>query len=182
MKKRVLALLFGGALAVSLCACGGQPAENDSTDTSADTTQATEQQAEETQQAENKASVSDNQIDVTIKGASLGKNYEGKSTIVIDLNWTNHSGDSQMASVALLGHAYQDGVEIEQTMTMADGSGFDLDAADKNIKDGTSQDVQLAYVLANESADVEYEVGEWLGDSGQAEMTFSIAGGEVTAK
>lgn len=67
MKKRVLALLFGGELAVSLCACGGQPAENDSTDTSADTTQATEQQAEETQQAENKASVSDNQIDVTIK-------------------------------------------------------------------------------------------------------------------
>lgn len=48
MKKRVLALLFGGALAVSLCACGGQPAESDSTDTSADTTQATEQQAEET--------------------------------------------------------------------------------------------------------------------------------------
>lgn len=182
MKKRVLALLFGGALAVSLCACGGQPAESDSTDTSADTTQAAEQQDEETQQDENKASVSDNQIDVTIKGASLGKNYEGKPTIVIDLNWTNHSGDSQMASVALLGHAYQDGVEIEQTMTMADGSGFDLDAADKNIKDGTSQDVQLAYVLENESSDVEYEVGEWLGDSGQAEMTFSIAGGEVTAK
>ena len=59
LKKRVLALLFGGALAVSLCACGGQPVEIDSTDTSADTTQATEQQAEETQQDENKASVSD---------------------------------------------------------------------------------------------------------------------------
>lgn len=177
MKKRVLALLFGGALAVSLCACGGQPVASDSTDTPADTTQAAE-----TQQSENKASVSDNEIDVTIKGASLGKNYDGKPTIVIDLNWTNHSGESQMASVALLGHAYQDGVEIEQAMIMEDGSGFDLEAANKNIKDGTSQDVQLAYVLANESSDVEYEVGEWLGDSGQAEMTFSIAGGEVTAK
>ena len=177
MKKRVLALLFGGALAVSLCACGGQPVASDSTDTPADTTQAAE-----TQQSENKASVSDNEIDVTIKGASLGKNYDGKPTIVIDLNWTNHSGESQMASVALLGHAYQDGVEIEQALIMEDGSGFDLEAANKNIKDGTSQDVQMAYVLANESSDVEYEVGEWLGDSGQAEMTLSIAGGEVTAK
>lgn len=32
MKKKVLALLFGGALAVSLCACGGQPVASDSTD------------------------------------------------------------------------------------------------------------------------------------------------------
>ena len=62
---------------------------------------------------------------------------------------------------------------------MEDGSGFDLDAADKNIKDGTSQDIQLAYILDNESSDVEYEVGEWLSDSAQAQVTFSISGGEV---
>lgn len=44
MKKRVLALLLGGLLALSLCACGGEPEPTE--DTTQDSKQETAQESQ----------------------------------------------------------------------------------------------------------------------------------------
>jgi hypothetical protein len=97
---------------------------------------------------------------VSIDSASLATDDEGNDVIVVSYTWTNNSDDSQMASVALLAQAYQDGIQIDSAYLYGD-SNFDFDAADKNIRPGVTQSVVCAFTLENKTSPVEVEISDW---------------------
>ena len=96
-----------------------------------------------------------------IKGASLTKDYEGKSAIVITYAWTNNSDDTTSAMVSIGNKAFQDGVQLESAVIVGDDS-YNAEASMKDVRPGTTIDVQCAYVLTSETSTVEFELTEWI--------------------
>lgn len=96
---------------------------------------------------------------VEITGASLTKSYDDRPVIVVTYAWTNNSEDTTSAMVALLETAYQDGIELDSAIILNDSS-YDLTSSTKNIRPGTTIDIQNAYYLDSETSTVEFEISE----------------------
>lgn len=62
--------------------------------------------------------------------------------------------------VALLGKAFQDGVQLETAITDGSIEGYDAEASMKEIRPGTTQDFQEVYVMTSETSPVEVEMTE----------------------
>lgn len=158
MKTRIWALLFALVLVLSLAACGETPSEGDS--------QPQISQGEDSEdktnhpEAPTAEGVGDlDNFHVEVKGASLAKNYEGAQVIVITYAWTNNSEDTTSASISMYEKAFQDGVQLENAYLYGDPN-FDFEAADKDIRPGTTLDIQRAFVLTSETSLVEIELSE----------------------
>ena len=57
--------------------------------------------------------------------------------------------------------AFQDGVQLESAMIVGDDS-YDSGTSMKDVRPGTTIDVQCAYVLTSETSTVEFEMTEWI--------------------
>lgn len=99
---------------------------------------------------------------VEIKDAKIVKDYENKSAIVITYSWTNNSEKTTSAEIALMEKAFQDGIQLD-TVYVGDSSKFDSDLSFKEIRPGTSLDVQCVFELPNGHSVVEFELSEFLG-------------------
>lgn len=176
MKKRIIALLLGVAVVLSLAACGtssdsGAGKESDSSSEvseQAAPSQVPSEQVSEPSGSENSgddvqsAGSGDlGDYHVEIKGASLTKDYEGKPAIVITYAWTNNSEDTTSAMVSIGEKAFQDGVQLESAMIVGDDS-YESGTSMKEVRPGTTIDVQCAYVLTSETSTVEFELTEWI--------------------
>lgn len=177
MKKRIAAILFGSALALTLCACGGGDAGT-TTDTSGnsagDTTQ-TADTAKDEETSKDTASISTDSYDFAVKGASITKDIEGNDAIIVDCTWTNNSEETTSALAALMGQAFQDGVQLENAAVENRDGVYDGDAQWKDIRPGTTQDFQLAYELPNTTSKVEFELSVFLGGADKATQEFDPA-------
>lgn len=100
---------------------------------------------------------------VEVKGAALTTDYEGNPAIVVTYAWTNNSEETTSAMVSMYESAFQNGVQLD-TAILVDAS-FDIDSAMTNVRPGTTIDIQKAYVMTDETAEVEFEVSEFLGFS-----------------
>lgn len=107
----------------------------------------------------------DNSVDGTtvgsygcvVKGAELGKDWEGNDTVIITFDFTNNSNNPASFDVALDAKAYQEGIGLE-----TDWSNDETDLLDVEIKPGVTKEVKKAYLLRDTSTDVEIEITEWL--------------------
>lgn len=90
-----------------------------------------------------------------VKGAELGKDWEGKDTVIITFDFTNNSSSPASFDVALDSKAYQDGIGLE-----TDWSNDETDLLDVEIKPGVTKEVKKAYVLRDTTTDVEIEITE----------------------
>lgn len=90
-----------------------------------------------------------------VKGAELGKDWEGKDTVIITFDFTNNSSSPASFDVALDSNAYQDGIGLE-----TDWSNDETDLLDVEIKPGVTKEVKKAYVLRDTTTDVEIEIAE----------------------
>lgn len=171
MKKRVLALVLGAAAILSLAACGasddvGAGKELDKSSEISEqipSKQVSEPSGDEGS-GDNIQPVGSGDLGayhVEIKGASLAKDYEGKSAIVITYAWTNNSDDTTNAMVSIGEKAFQDGVQLESAMIIGDDS-YDSGTSMKDVRPGTTIDVQCAYILTSETSTVEFELTEWI--------------------
>lgn len=167
MKKRVLALVLGAAIALSLAACaasGDGEAEKE-TDSSGEPGEISEQVPEPSDDGNSGDDVQPvgsgdlGDYHVEIREASLTKDYEGKSAIVITYAWTNNSDDTTSAMAAVFAKAFQDGVQLESAVIIGDDS-YDSGTSMKDVRPGTTIDVQCAYVLTSETSTVEFELTE----------------------
>lgn len=165
MKKRIAILSLALALCMGLAACGG---ETDG-DGQAPSSAPAETQGAETAPADAGDSEGGEQVGsgdlgdyhVEIKGAALAEDYEGKPAIVITYAWTNNSEDTTSAMVAVAEKAFQDGVQLETAIVMNDDV-YDSGTGMKEVRPGTTLDIQCAYLLTSETSTVEFEITEWI--------------------
>ena len=174
MKKRVLTLVLGVVI-LSLAACGSSGGRTEKEpDNASEVSEQVPAEQTPTEQASEPSGSGDDGNDaqsagsgdlgdyhVEIKGASLTKDYEGKSAIVITYAWTNNSEETTSAMVSIGSKAFQDGVQLESAVIMGDDS-YDAGSSMKDVRPGTTVDVQCAYVLTSETSTVEFELTEWI--------------------
>lgn len=171
MKKRILAFVLGAAVVLSLAACeasddggaGKKPDNSSGVSEQVPSEQVPEPSADENggKGAQTAGSGDLGDYHVEVKGASLAKDYEGKSAIVITYAWTNNSDDTTSAMVSVGAKAFQDGVQLESAMIVGDDS-YDAGTSMKEVRPGTTIDVQCAYILTSETSAVEFELTEWI--------------------
>lgn len=97
---------------------------------------------------------------VEVKDAALTTDYAGNPAIVITYSWTNNSSDTTSAMAAMLEKAFQDGVQLDAAI-IGDDSVYDSEANMRDIRPGTTVDVQRAYQLTSNTALVEFELSEF---------------------
>lgn len=165
MKTKVLALILAMFAVLSLAACGGDSNSKKKDSSSGDSGKtAQSDNSGETEKKESKKSskmVGSGDLEefhVEIKGASIVEDYEGKPAIVITYAWTNNSEETTSAMVALYGKAFQDGVQMDTAIVIADG--FAIGESMTDIRPGTTIDVSSAYSLTSETSTVEFELSK----------------------
>lgn len=96
---------------------------------------------------------------VTIKGFTLGKDYEGKPAVVITYEWTNNSKETTSFAIPLTEQVFQAGIECEMAI-MSSSDNYNSDNYMKDIRPGATLEVQCAYVLNDTTSPIEVEVKE----------------------
>lgn len=110
---------------------------------------------------------------VEIKGASIVKDYEDNPAIVVTYAWTNNSEDTTSASTAMYAKAFQDGVQLDSAWV--DSDEYDGGADMKEVRPGTTIDVQDAFELTSETSTVEFEISEFFGSDDIVTTNFEPA-------
>lgn len=96
---------------------------------------------------------------VEIKGAFLAKDYEGNPAMVITYAWTNNSGETKNSMFTIMEKAFQDGVQLDGAILM-NVDGYEAGTSLKEVRPGTTVDIQCAYALTSEASIVEFELTE----------------------
>ena len=94
-----------------------------------------------------------------IRDAALAADYAGNPAIVITYSWTNNSSDTTSAMVSILAKAFQNGVQLDAAI-IGDDSVYDMAAQTRDVRPGTTIDVECAYLLTSDTAAVEFELSE----------------------
>lgn len=112
--------------------------------------------------------------DVTIDSATIEKDqYSGENVIIVNMIFTNNSGETIAPDIALYVQAFQDGVQIDSTF-LTDSQTYDSMSASREVQPGTTYEFQQAFALENTESTIEISVSELLSTSGDpiAEKTF----------
>jgi uncharacterized lipoprotein YehR (DUF1307 family) len=176
MKKKLLtlSLVLIMVLAFSLSACGGNSSPSKS-NSSGSITAASEKSESSNKAAKSSSSGTLGDYDFAIKDYKLVKDYEGKDAILINVKFTNNGEDATSFMVAGDLEVFQDGVELESTVTTGKNS-ENTDNDDKDIKTGASIDCAEVFVLKNKTSPVEAELSEFISFSDDKLVkTFNIA-------
>lgn len=138
------------------------PVEDEETDETADTAET--EGAEEAAEAEPAAIPSSGDLGdyhVEIRDAELAADYAGNPAIVITYSWTNNSADTISAMAAILDKAFQNGVQLDEAI-IGDDSVYDMAAQTRDVRPGTTIDVECAYLLTSGTAAVEFELSDFV--------------------
>lgn len=169
-RSLVLGVMLACLLALSACGntpdkAPAEPASRDKATSSTDETSENVSQAleEPARSSEPEASEMIGSGDlgdfyVEIKSADLTTDYEGNPAIIITYSWTNNSNETTSAMVSTSEEAFQDGVELDTALIMSDN--YDSSASMKDVRPGSTIDVQCAFVLSNQTSNVEFELSE----------------------
>ncbi len=112
---------------------------------------------------------------VIIDSCRLAKDYEGKDVVIVKYDFTNNSDDSASFMVAFDDTVYQDGIGLNESYVLDDSANYSSDNQMKDIKPGSTLDVEVAYELNDSTTDIEVEVKELFSFSDKTiTKTFSI--------
>ena len=115
------------------------------------------------------------QYKVEIKDARLTKDYENKPAVVVTYGFTNNAEEAAAFEWTFEDVVYQNGVSLEYAYFLADGDPYNEANQSKEIKNGVTLDVEVAYVLNDATTDIEVEVSELISFSDAVvSRTFSI--------
>ncbi len=97
---------------------------------------------------------------VEIKGCRLAEDYLGKSVVIINFGFTNNGDEAAAFYTSLTYEVYQNGIGLNESWMLADGTNYSSDNQTKEIKTGATLGVEVAYELNDTTTDVEVEVSE----------------------
>ena len=140
-KTRLLCLLLTLAMALTLCACGGDKASSDP----------------------NHIVLEDCTLDY--KGAVLTQDSVGNDTIVITLSYTNTGKSSASFLWTVVEKGFQNGVELDIASIFTNEDTYETvtDGQFTEIQPGASTDVCLAFILRDKESKVEVELSQIIG-------------------
>lgn len=113
---------------------------------------------------------------VVIDSCRIAKDYSNKPVVIVKYIFTNNnSEESANFSFAFDDEVYQGGVGLNEAYMLKDSAKYDSDAQYKDIKKGSSIEVEVAYELNDTTTDIEVEVQELFSfDDRTITKTFSI--------
>ena len=100
------------------------------------------------------------------------KDYEGKPTLLVNYSFTNNSDKKQSFMVAIKDAAFQDGIGLNDAITM--GNEYDSELQMKEIMPGKTLNVQAAYVLDDTTTPVEIQISELISFNDELIDTFTV--------
>lgn len=114
---------------------------------------------------------------IEIAECRLAKDFEGKDIIIVKYKFSNiNSDESQAFAYAFEDTAYQNGIGLNESYIVDDSANYDAGNQTKEIKKGSTLDVEVAYELNDTTTDVEIEVSEIFSfEEKVITKTFSIA-------
>ena len=113
--------------------------------------------------------------EVKIESCRLAKDYEGKPIIIVKYKFTNNGEEPAAFAWSLEYDAFQDGIGLNECYLVADSAKYSSDNQTKEVKKGSSLNVEVAYELNDTTTDVEIEVTELISFSEKKlTKTFSI--------
>ena len=111
-------------------------------------------------------------IDVFIGDSYIRQSYDGSNCLTVYFLFVNNSEENQSFSTAVLDQAFQNGVQLDSTISATEDSNAD---PFKSVQPGYSMVVERSYTLPNTSDPVTVEVSGFLSDSpNKASKTFSL--------
>lgn len=111
-------------------------------------------------------------IDVFIGDSYIRQSYDGSNCLTVYFLFVNNSKENQSFSTAVLDQAFQNGVQLDSTISATEDSNAD---PFKSVQPGYSMVVERSYTLPNTSDPVTVEVSGFLSDSpNKASKTFSL--------
>lgn len=113
---------------------------------------------------------------VVIDSCRLAKDYSDRNVVIVKYKFTNNqSDDSASFFWAFDETVYQNGVGLNKAYMLKDSANYNSDNQTKEIKKGSSIDVEVAYELNDTTTDIEVEVKELFSFSDKTiTKTFSI--------
>lgn len=113
---------------------------------------------------------------VEIQSSRLAKDYEGNPVIIVKYKFTNNADEPASFMFAFEDQAYQDGVGLNKAYVLADSAKYSEDNQTKEIKKGSSLEVEAAYELNDNNTPVEIEVTELFSfDDSKVTKTFELS-------
>ena len=114
---------------------------------------------------------------VVIKSCRLAKDYSGNPIAIVTYTFTNNAEDATCFMYAFNDAVYQNGVGLNKCYLASDSANYSSENQTKQIKTGATLDVEVAYVLNDETTDLEVEVKRLINFFDKDEMvtkTFKI--------
>lgn len=96
---------------------------------------------------------------VEINSAFLVEDYGENPALVVNYSWTNNSDETTSAMVAVHEKAFQDGVQLDPAILIS-VDGYEAGTSMKEVRPGTTIDIQCAFELTSNTSIVEFEISE----------------------
>ena len=135
----------------------------------------------ETNQGSGTATTSENasnlgKYNVEIKECRLAKDFENKDVVIIKYGFTNNSDNAISFMAALDDQVYQNGIGLTDSFFVEDSAEYNSDDQMKEIQTGATFDLEIAYLLNDNTTDIDVEVKELISfNDNVVKKTFSIS-------
>ncbi len=112
---------------------------------------------------------------IEIMSCRLAEDYEGDPVVIVKYNFTNNADNATSFYIAFEDSVYQNGVGLNEAYVLDDSANYNADNRTKDIKKGSSLEVEVAYELNDTETDIEVEVKELISfNDSVITKTFSI--------
>ncbi len=148
MKKKLVALLLCGALAMSITACGTkETGKNSDKKTETTAPEPAKEKKDEKPQSGKVDKVNLDNADGTLVYSKheVSQDWEGKPAIIVYFDYTNKKDESSYAQMTFYPQVFQNGVECEMAISTEDNEA--LSNASKEIQKGTTLGIAYIYTL-----------------------------------
>ena len=173
--KKLIGILLMIAMTASMVACS--TSSNESKDTSktvsskaasvvSEPDSSTDSTNPESSEVSSEASMSDSgtlgDCEVSILSARKSSDYEGNPVIVVKYSFTNNAAENKAFLTATMTKAFQNGVQIDTAMIdITKDTEYDSGASLKELQPGATLEIEIGYVLTDETNPVEVNVQEF---------------------
>ena len=112
---------------------------------------------------------------IVIESCRLAVDYEGAPIVFVKYQFTNNDSDAVSFMLAVSDKVYQEGIGLNTCYFVDDSANYSSDNQSKEIKQGASISVEVAYKLNDTTTDIEVEVSKLISfNDKKITKTFSI--------